>query len=187
MNWTLLLELFSNKYFLQSSVELFSLCGTLYQYLVLATIKWDSDQWRDQLLSYRYDNSVLSEMHAPLHTFHALSNIFSHLKWDFKSYILIKAGQKTPKWVSDHHMASNQPICLCQLSPVSYMCSFLLLPKGQPEYALRQQPFITVLQVSPHASSLPFPTLPFPLPAVTTAEAAFSPSVASQQTGKRCR
>lgn len=96
-------------------------------------------------------------MHAPLHTFHALSK------------------KKIPEWVSDHHTAFNQPICLRQLIPVSYTCGFLLLPKGQLEYAVWQQLFITLLQVSPHASSLPFPPLPFLSPCSTNSRGSCFP------------
>jgi len=48
--------------------------------LVLVTVGRNSDQSWDQILTYVYENSVISEMHALLRTFHALSNFFSHLK-----------------------------------------------------------------------------------------------------------
>lgn len=110
-----------------------------------------------QLWQFRLKWNACFTTHFSCH-----EQFFSHLKWDFKSYTLSKAGKKKiPKRVSDHYTAFNQPIFLCQLIPVSYTCSLLLLPKGQLEYAVRQQLFITLLQVSPHASSLPFPTSPF--------------------------
>lgn len=166
-------------------MELFSLCGTLYQHLVWATIGWDSDQ----LLTYSYDNSVLSEMHDPLHTFHSLSNFFSHLEWDFKSYTLSKADKKNKSQrgsvitiqPSTSQFAYGSPslsptrvaFCCCQKGSWSTRCS--------SNYSLPSSRFLPV----PHLFL--FPLCPYSLPAVTTAEAAFPPSTASQQTGKHCR
>lgn len=144
--------------------------------LVLATIGSDSDQSWDQILTYMYDNSVLSEMHALQHTFHALSNFFHVWSETSKAIHWAKQAKKKPqKQVSEQHTAFNYSICLCQLIPVSYMCSFLLLPKGQLKYVGQQQLFVTLLQVSLHASSLPFPTSPFLSPCSSNCRGSFSP------------
>lgn len=128
-------------------------------------------------------------MHDPLHTFHSLSNFF-HI-WNETSKAIHSAKQtKKPKsqrgsvitiQPSTSQFAYGSPslsptrvaFCCCQKGSWSTRCS--------SNYSLPSSSFLPV----PHLFL--FPLCPYSLPAVTTAEAAFPPSTASQQTGKHCR
>lgn len=156
--------------------------------LVLATIGWDSDQSWDQILTYMYDNSVLSEMHALLHIFYALSNFF-HV-WSETSKAIHWARQARKKTqnrsVSNIRPSTSQfAYASSSLSPtcVAFCCcqkgSWSMW--GSSNYSLPSSGFLSM----PHLFLSPL--CPFSFPAVATAEAAFSPSIASQQAAKHCR
>lgn len=189
----------TNTFCRKYSVELFSLCGTLYQYLVLATIdeilisggiNSCVGSSSPTLLTYSYDNSVLSEMHAPLHTFHALSNFFHIWSETSKATHSAKQAKKKEKsqsgsvitiqpstgqfpYTSSSQSPTRVAFCCCQKGSWSTWCS--------SNYSLPSSRFLPV----PHLFLSPL--CPFSLPAVTSAEAVFSPSIAAQQTGKHCR
>lgn len=159
----------------------------------------DSDQWRDQLLCrFIFPNapdlqlwqfSVKWNACSTTH-FSCPEQFFSHLKWDFKNYTFSKAGKKKEKsqsgsvitiqpstgqfpYTSSSQSPTRVAFCCCQKGSWSTWCS--------SNYSLPSSRFLPM----PHLFLSPL--CPFSLPAVTSAEAVFSPSIAAQQTGKHCR